>query len=159
MRIAYDAVLLDLFGTLVDDAGRAIEGATAVLESIAGVRWAIVTSCPRPLARYLVNSAGLAIPPEMIVADDVESGKPAPECYLLAARRLAVRPDRCLVVEDSGPGIAAGRAAGMDVLAVLRGKDAGFARAASFTVDAIRSLRLEAQAPGVALVLDSDGAR
>jgi len=70
-----------------------------------------------------------------------------------------VRPDRCLVVEDSGPGIAAGRAAGMDVLAVLRGKDAGFARAASFTVDAIRSLRLEAQAPGVALVLDSDGAR
>jgi hypothetical protein len=47
----------------------------------------------------------------------------------------------------------------MDVLAVLRGKDAGFARAASFTVDAIRSLRLEAQAPGVALVLDSDGAR
>ena len=47
--------------------------------------------------------------------DDVEHGKPAPDIYLLAARRLGARPAHCVVVEDSPPGIAAGRAAGMTV--------------------------------------------
>jgi sugar-phosphatase len=155
MRIAYDAVLLDLYGTLVDDAGRAIDGAAGVLDRIAGARWATVTSCPRSLARHLLKTAGLIEPPQMIVADDVALGKPAPECYLLAARRLGVSPERCLVVEDSGPGIAAGRTAGMDVVAVTRGKDAGYARAASFTIDTIAGLRLQARGAGVELALDS----
>ncbi|HJM51547.1 MAG TPA: HAD family hydrolase [Alphaproteobacteria bacterium] len=46
----------------------------------------------------------------------VAAGKPAPDVFLYAAREMGVAPERCLVVEDSLPGIAAARAAGMTVL-------------------------------------------
>jgi len=59
-------------------------------------------------------------PPLLITVDDVRAGKPAPEGYLLAARRLGATIERCLVVEDSIPGLAAGRAAGA-ITAALRG--------------------------------------
>ena len=155
MRIDYDAVLLDLFGTLVDDAGRAIDGAQTLLDRLAAARWAIVTSCPRSLAHRLLERAGLRFPPHLICADDVVAGKPAPDGYLLAAERLGVRPERCLVVEDSGTGIAAGRAAAMDVVAVFTGRHPSFARAATFALDAICDLNLEACGTGVVLVLDA----
>jgi HAD superfamily hydrolase (TIGR01509 family) len=48
--------------------------------------------------------------------DDVQHGKPAPDLYLLAARTFQARPARCVVVEDSPTGVAAGLAAGMTVL-------------------------------------------
>lgn len=50
-------------------------------------------------------------------ATDVERGKPAPDLFLHAARSMGVEPDACAVVEDSAPGAAAGRAAGMHVFA------------------------------------------
>ena len=65
-----------------------------------------------------------------IAGDEVEHGKPAPDMFLLAARRLSLPPERCVVVEDSGPGVAAGRAAGMKTLGVCRvpGTEATLAR-------------------------------
>ncbi len=56
------------------------------------------------------------MPPLTVTADDVQPGKPAPDCYLMAARALDVAPDRCIVIEDADAGIAAGLAAGMRVL-------------------------------------------
>lgn len=50
--------------------------------------------------------------------DDVQHNKPAPDIYQLAATRLQVRPDQCLVFEDSIAGIQAAKAAGMTVVAV-----------------------------------------
>lgn len=50
--------------------------------------------------------------------DDVDKPKPDPEIYLLVARKLMVRPEECLVVEDSLPGVEAATAAGMAVIAV-----------------------------------------
>jgi len=49
-------------------------------------------------------------------AEMVEHGKPAPDLFLFAARRMGFAPERCLVVEDSEPGVEAGVAAGMRVL-------------------------------------------
>jgi len=49
-------------------------------------------------------------------ASEVERGKPFPDIFLLAARRMGVPPARCVVVEDSVPGVQAGIAAGMSVL-------------------------------------------
>ncbi len=51
-----------------------------------------------------------------VSASDVDSGKPAPDLFLAAARRLGVPPDRCLAIEDTAAGIAAAKAAGMFVI-------------------------------------------
>ncbi|KAH9623114.1 hypothetical protein KSS87_013693 [Heliosperma pusillum] len=50
--------------------------------------------------------------------DEVKAGKPSPEIFLEAAKRLNVEPSSCLVIEDSIPGVTAGKAAGMEVIAV-----------------------------------------
>lgn len=50
--------------------------------------------------------------------DEVENGKPAPDIYLLAAQKLGVAPQNCLVVEDALAGVQAGKSAGMKVAAI-----------------------------------------
>lgn len=54
-----------------------------------------------------------------VTAGDVERGKPAPDCYHLAARRMAVEPAQVTVFEDSDIGIAAASAAGCNVIKVV----------------------------------------
>lgn len=80
---------------------------------------AIASSAHPAVIRAAVEAAGLAASFSTIVSsDDVARGKPAPDVYLEAARRLRVAPSRCLVVEDSRNGVLAGRAAGMLVVLV-----------------------------------------
>ncbi len=55
---------------------------------------------------------------EVVTADDVENGKPAPDIFLEAASRLKVEPAGCVVFEDAPAGIKAARAAGMEVVIV-----------------------------------------
>ena len=55
-----------------------------------------------------------------VTADDVAANKPAPDGYVAAAKEFELAPERCLVVENSPQGVHAGRAAGMDVVAILR---------------------------------------
>uniref|UniRef100_A0A452YCK3 Riboflavin kinase n=1 Tax=Aegilops tauschii subsp. strangulata TaxID=200361 RepID=A0A452YCK3_AEGTS len=54
----------------------------------------------------------------IVGADEVESGKPSPDIFLEAAKRMNADPSNCLVIEDSVPGVTAGKAAGMHVIAV-----------------------------------------
>jgi sugar-phosphatase len=95
-----------------------VKGAAALLRTLPPDRWAVVTSAGRALARRRLESAGLPVPPVLVSADDVTEGKPNPAGYLSAARLLNVAPQGCLVVEDTPAGILAGRAAGMQVLAL-----------------------------------------
>jgi HAD superfamily hydrolase (TIGR01509 family) len=55
---------------------------------------------------------------EVITADDVSNGKPAPDIYLEAARRLGVSPTKCLAFEDAPAGIDSARAAGMMIVEI-----------------------------------------
>ena len=55
---------------------------------------------------------------EILTREDVQNPKPDPEIYLLAAQKLDVKPQDCLVLEDSPSGVRAGVAAGMNVIAV-----------------------------------------
>lgn len=55
---------------------------------------------------------------EVVTADDVANGKPAPDIFLKAAELLGVAPGKCLVIEDAPPGVAAALAAGMQVITV-----------------------------------------
>jgi HAD superfamily hydrolase (TIGR01509 family) len=105
----------------------AAPGAAELLAVLARRRlpWAVVTSADRRLAAARLAAAGIA-PPVLVTVEQVLRGKPAPDGYLAAAARLGVPPAACLVVEDSAPGAAAGRAAGMPV-AGLRGLPADLA--------------------------------
>jgi mannitol-1-/sugar-/sorbitol-6-phosphatase len=96
-------------------------GALALLARLGalGLPWAIVTSAERPLAALRLAAAGV-VAETVVTIDDVAACKPHPEGYLLAARALGVEISRCLVVEDSVPGAAAGHAAGA-IVASLRG--------------------------------------
>lgn len=59
--------------------------------------------------------------PYLFSAEQVQNGKPAPDLFLYAAERMGVAPERCVVVEDSVPGITGARAAGMRVLGFVGG--------------------------------------
>jgi HAD superfamily hydrolase (TIGR01509 family) len=78
----------------------------------AGCPFAIVTSTSRRTAeRHLTFSGIRARFDTLVTCDDVARGKPSPDIYLLAAERLGVRPQACVAIEDSNPGIAAAYAA------------------------------------------------
>jgi sugar-phosphatase len=100
------------------DGIEAIAGAAAFLSALPAGRWAVVTSAPRELALRRMEAAGLPVPAILITAEDVDRGKPAPDCFLLCARRLETPPGRCLVFEDAAAGIAAAEAAGCAVIVV-----------------------------------------
>jgi sugar-phosphatase len=95
-----------------------IEGAARFLAALPAERWAVVTSAPRLLAERRILAAGLPLPQIMVSAEDVEHGKPAPDCFLLAAKKLGVKPEECLVFEDAPAGIAAAEAAGAKVMVI-----------------------------------------
>jgi sugar-phosphatase len=65
-----------------------------------------------------LECAGLPAPAVLISSDDVHRGKPDPEGYLIAAERLGVAPEHCLVIEDTPAGLEAARTAGMQALAI-----------------------------------------
>ena len=94
-----------------------LAGAGDLLGALAEGRWAIATSAGQRLATARWAGAGLT-PSVTVVAEDVANGKPSPDPYLLAAKRLGVDPADCIVFEDSPSGGEAGRAAGAKVIAV-----------------------------------------
>ncbi|MCF6098450.1 HAD-IA family hydrolase [Mesorhizobium muleiense] len=95
-----------------------IAGAAAFLASLPPDRWAIVTSAPRELAVLRIAAAGIPLPATLVAAEDVSRGKPAPDCFRLAAERLGVDARDCLVFEDAPAGIAAAEAAGATVVVI-----------------------------------------
>ncbi|MYV98378.1 HAD family phosphatase [Streptomyces sp. SID3343] len=71
------------------------------------------------IVRAAIGAVGLEGAFDVVVTrEDVARGKPAPDLFLEAARRLGVTPGMCLVVEDAEEGLAAARAAGMEALDV-----------------------------------------
>jgi mannitol-1-/sugar-/sorbitol-6-phosphatase len=152
MELSYAGICFDLFGTLVTDEGTAIDGARKTLAALGGERWAIVTSCPRGFALGLILRAGLAMPPVMVSADDVARGKPAPDPYALAAKRLAIEPSRMLVVEDSASGVDAAHAAGMEAVYVLCGRPASACARADYYVERFDQIGVAVGAGGTFVV-------
>jgi HAD superfamily hydrolase (TIGR01509 family) len=126
-----------------------------ILEILARLRGAsipvaIASSAP---ARWVVAAVDrLGIRPAfgaVVAGDEVPRRKPAPDVYLEAARRLGVDPVRAIAIEDSAPGIAAARAAGMKTVAIphwlterhdLSGADLTVAHAGELTLDRLAAL-------------------
>jgi sugar-phosphatase len=104
-----------------------IAGAASFLASLPSDRWAMVTSAPRRLAERRLEAAGLPLPPLMVAGEDVQRGKPAPDCFLLGAERLGQPIENCLVFEDAPAGIEAAEAAGASVVVINAAHAAPFA--------------------------------
>ena len=107
---------------------RAGDGSTVDAETRAAVRYAaervpvaVVSAAVRAEIEHVVAAAGLADVLATIVSeDDVEHGKPDPEPYLRAAEALGVPPAELVAFEDSEPGVASAKAAGLHVVALTR---------------------------------------
>ncbi|KND26549.1 HAD-IA family hydrolase [Streptomyces acidiscabies] len=125
-----------------------IPGAPDFLTALAGVPHALVTSADVPLSTARMAAAGLPLPALRITAESVGASKPDPEGFLKAAAELGVAPADCVVFEDSGAGIQAGKSAGMRVVGV--GERAA-AHPADVVVRDLREIAVEVTGDGVRL--------
>ncbi|MEV3853253.1 HAD family hydrolase [Streptomyces sp. NPDC050095] len=129
----------------------AVPGAAAFLDSLIsdGLPHALVTSADVALSTGRMAAAGLPYPVVRVTAENVGASKPDPEGFLKGAAELGVDPADCVVFEDSGAGIEAGRAAGMRVVGV--GPRAG-AHGPTVHVADLTSVRVEGAGGGEILL-------
>jgi HAD superfamily hydrolase (TIGR01509 family) len=121
----YAAELLPLLESELEPFADAVATARELHER--GVPLAVASSSRRERLDRTLARAGLTAMFDVSVAgDEIARGKPAPDMFLEAAARLGATPADCVVIEDSAPGVAAGVAAGMVTVGVLRdGVDLG----------------------------------
>ena len=125
-----------------------IPGAREAVERLAG-RWplGLASSSNRPLIDAALELSGLdRFFAATVSSEEVARGKPAPDVYLEAARRLGVDPERCVAVEDSHSGIRSAKSAGMRVIAIPNRSfppDPDALAAADLVLDSIDELTVE----------------
>lgn len=105
-----------------------IPGARQLLNNLDNLcaPWAIVTSGTRAVVTGWQDVFSLVEPKTMVVAEDVDNGKPDPSCYLLGRSRLGLEGEQDLiVVEDAPSGVQAGKAAGFRVIGLVTTHSAG----------------------------------
>jgi HAD superfamily hydrolase (TIGR01509 family) len=97
-----------------------IDGASEAVRRLAGrFRLAVASSSNRELIDGVLHAVDLASYFEVTVSsEEVAHGKPSPDVYLEAARRLGLAPSQCTAIEDSANGVRAAHAAGMRVIAI-----------------------------------------
>lgn len=106
---------------------------------------ALVTSSKKDYVNLVFDITGIKKYFDVIITGEtVVYGKPDPECYLEAAKSLAVSPEECVVVEDAPSGILAGKNAGMKVIAVpsYYVKDSPEIKKANLILDSLEEIKL-----------------
>ena len=118
----------------------------------AGVPVAVASGALRPWVEGHLARAGLLDAFAAVVCrDDVTAGKPAPDLYVAALRRLGATASRSVAVEDSGPGVAAARAAGVRCVAVPGPTTTGhYSAGADLFLPSLAGARLADLLPGPA---------
>ncbi|MBB5773349.1 HAD family hydrolase [Nonomuraea jabiensis] len=109
--------LTDAFADLIEQGVKVTPGASELLAELAAtaIPTALVTASPRTIVELVLPRLGHTF--DLVIAnEDTARGKPHPDPYLEAARRLGTTPSRCVAVEDSPTGVAAATAAGCRVL-------------------------------------------
>ena len=144
-QAAYDA---EYEATLLPLLGADTQPAPGVLELIStlraeGVLLAVASSSNRSVVAATLDALGLSSAFAVTVSgNEVSRGKPDPEIFLLAARRLGVSPSECVVIEDSPHGMRAARAAGMRVVAITSRYTQGVELPADVIVSSVVELTL-----------------
>lgn len=112
----------ELFKKLVRGKLAPFDGVVEFIERCLSMGLKIAVASSADPVKVSINLAEIGIPEEtfhsIVSGLDVEHKKPAPDVFILAANRLGVKPEECLVIEDAISGVAAGKAAGAKVLAL-----------------------------------------
>ena len=123
-----------LFREILEKDFPGMDGARELIEALATdeMRIAVGSSAPKENVALVLDRLGVEDAIEAkVTGEDVQRGKPDPQVFLLAAERLRVPCDRCVVIEDAVPGIEAARSAGMKAVALVStGRDAATLQAA-----------------------------
>lgn len=109
------------FRSLAEQGIEPLPGVVELIQKFkkANFKQAIASSTPLENINLILRKLKISNFFETIVSDeDVTYGKPDPESFLIASRRLGLKPEECLVIEDSSAGVKAGKSAGMKVIAV-----------------------------------------
>jgi beta-phosphoglucomutase len=129
-----------------------MDGARELVASLRADGFRTAVGSSGPPANVALAIQGLALEnafDAVVTGRDVKRSKPDPECFLLAAERISVPPERCVVFEDAPAGIAAAKAAGMRCIAITskghtverqREADLVFPTVKTVTVAAVRAL-------------------
>jgi beta-phosphoglucomutase len=129
-----------------------MDGARELVASLRADGFRTAVGSSGPPANVALAIQGLALEnafDAVVTGRDVKRSKPDPECFLLAAERLSVPPERCVVFEDAPAGITAAKAAGMRCIAITskghtverqREADLVFPTVKTVTVAAVRAL-------------------
>lgn len=130
-----------------------IPGARSILAALeeSGATWGVVTSGTRALIDGWLGVLKLTHPKFLVVAEDVELGKPDPRCYLLGRKKLDLEHSSSIVVlEDAPSGIKAGKAAGFTVIALrtTHTLEQLQAAGADLIVEDLRSVRVKGVSGG-----------
>ncbi len=99
-----------------------VEGLTPLIQRLNdnNIKTAIATTAPAKNREFALQALQLEGKFEVILGDEhVKHGKPHPEIFLSTARELSVKPEECIVFEDSPPGVESGKNAGMKVIGLL----------------------------------------
>jgi HAD superfamily hydrolase (TIGR01509 family) len=111
--------------------------------SALGYRQAVASSAPPENVEVVVDELSIRKYFDALVTPGDLPGKPDPAVFLLAARRLGVPPDHCMIIEDSIPGIEAARRAGMHCIAVTTTNPPEALTQADIVVDTLEQLTAE----------------
>ncbi len=109
------------FRDLIADGIKPMDGVKELLLDLksTGFKLAVGSSAPRVNLDFMLGGASLSgMFDAEVSGEDVKNGKPAPDTFLKAARRIGVEPERCVVIEDAIAGVLAGKSAGMKVVAI-----------------------------------------
>jgi len=106
-----------------------------------GFKMALASSAPRENIKLVTQTLGINNYFQSVIAGrDVTEGKPSPQIFLLAAQKLAVKPENCIVIEDSVAGVRAAKRAGMHCLAVTNTHPRHSLSEADFVVDTLAAV-------------------
>lgn len=121
-KLEMKARVYELYTDMVDDHLKLYDGVNEVLESLKFKGYQLALASSADMIKIKANLRVAHIPAEVFATilggDDVTHKKPSPEIYLLAAERLGLKPEDCVVIEDALNGIESAKAAGMKSIGI-----------------------------------------
>ncbi|MFH1235419.1 MAG: HAD family phosphatase [Parcubacteria group bacterium] len=135
---------IDLYFDLLKNVFPIVPGVVETVKALGKrYRLALTTGSPKVEVNLILQRLNITDDFEVVVtADDFTRSKPDPESYLLTLKKLGLKPDECVAIEDSLPGIKSVKAAGMKCIAISTTHTHGELREADTVIDSLRQLEL-----------------